>query len=100
MTEQDAYDVRGIVTMVALAKLMRRRSQAAYWRAAGQHLARLHHRHSREFWLELIRDHCGLSSARSYELIAIARGKKTLAEVQKGTAERVKKHSKNKRGPY
>lgn len=96
MAEQDERDVRAIVAMVALAKLMRRRSQAAYWRAAGQHLVRLRRRHSREWWLELIKNRCHLASARAYELIAIAEGKTSLVNIQKGTAKRVKKHRENK----
>lgn len=96
MIERDAYDARAVVAMIALAKLMRGRSQVAYWRAAGQHLDRLRRRHSREWWLELIKEHCHLSSARAYEIIAIAEGKKSLAELQKSGAKRVKKHRENK----
>lgn len=96
MNERDERDVRAVVAMVALAKLMKGRSEQAYWRAAGQHLARLRDRRGREYWGTLIKDHCGLSSRRSYELISIAAGKKTLTELQKNTAVRVKKHRKNK----
>ncbi len=93
--DQDAHDVQGIRTMVAIARGRRGtgRSEQAFWRAAGQHLERLAYR--RAGWEELVKTECGISRSRANELIQIGRGK-SLTEARSKTAERVKKHRENK----
>jgi hypothetical protein len=84
-------DIRAVQVCLRLARLMRRRSPGAYYLAAGQHLARLRRRTNRDRWLELVRDGCGLSPRRAYELMEIAAGAKTLAEQRFEKLVRVRK---------
>jgi hypothetical protein len=93
--DRDHHDIRGVLTMLALARLMKGRSQAAYYRAAGQHLASLRRRRSQAEWIELIRTYCGLSRRRAYELMAIAAGK-SLAELREQGRKRAQKSRKRR----
>ena len=58
--------------------------------AAGQHLKTLKAEHTGSWseWEALLRDRVGIGKSRASELMAIADGTKTLAEVRAGTAER------------
>jgi len=58
--------------------------------AAGQHLKTLKAEHTGSWseWEELLRDRVGIGKSRASELMAIADGTKTLAEVRATTAER------------
>jgi len=84
-------DIRAVQVCLRLARLMRGRSPGAYYLAVGQHLARLRRRTNRDRWLELVRDGCGLSPRRAYELMEIAAGAKTLAEQRIDAAARARK---------
>ena len=61
--------------------------------AAGQHLKTLKAEHTGSWseWEALLRDRVGIGKSRASELMAIADGTKTLAEVRAGTAERTAK---------
>jgi len=80
--------------MLRLARLMRGRSEGAYYRAAGQHLAHLRRRTDRETWIDLVRRECQISPRRAYELMEIAAGTKSLKEQRFAKAKRVRKARK------
>jgi hypothetical protein len=64
-----------------------------YYVAAGIHLRTLKSQAPNPAaWEQLIKSRCGLSRSRAYDLIAIADGRKTVAELRLGTAERMRKH--------
>ena len=100
LTEADMANAMAANQMLALAKLMRGKSEHAYYRAAGQHLARLHHNHSNE-WAELLRRECNLSPRRAAELMSLAKlsgpaVKDAFLEFRKADAERHKKARRSK----
>jgi hypothetical protein len=84
-------DIRAVQVMLWFARNRRGRRPDPFYRAAGQHLARLRSRTSREYWIELVREECRLSPRRAYELMEIAAQAKTLADLRFGKAERVRK---------
>ena len=64
-----------------------------YYTAAGIHLKTLKKKAPNQAaWEQLIKSRCGLSTSRAYELIQIADGRKTVAELRLGTAARMRKH--------
>ena len=64
-----------------------------YYTAAGLHLKSLREDSpSKAAWENLIKSKCGLGTSRAYELIQIADGRKTVADVRLDTAERVREH--------
>jgi len=85
-------DIRAIQVCMRLTRLMRGRSEAAWFKAAGQHLQRLRQHCSRTDWIELVRTECGLSSRRAYELMEIAAGK----SVQEHRAELRRRQKKSR----
>jgi hypothetical protein len=63
-----------------------------HYTAAGIHLKALRDGSpSKAAWEELIKSRCGLGASRAYELIAIADGRKTVADVRLGKAESMRK---------
>jgi hypothetical protein len=93
--DRDHHDIRGVLTMLALARLMKGRSQRAYYIACGAHLALLRRRRSQAEWVELIGTYCGLSRRRAYELMAIAAGK-SLDQHREQGRKRTEKSRRNK----
>jgi hypothetical protein len=87
-------DIRAVRVLMFLARVMRGRSEGAYYRAAGQHLAHLRRKTSREYWIELVREECHLSPRRAYELMQIAEDAKALKELRLQKAARVRKTRK------
>lgn len=87
LTDADHYDLRAVVTMLALARQRRSNKREAFYKAAGQHLAHMRGNKHTEHFAELVRRHCGIGLARAYELIAIGRGK-PLAELRAEKAGR------------
>ena len=65
--------------------------------AAGLHLKTLREGSSKAAWEKLIKRKCGIGTSRAYELIQIADGKKTVAEVRLGTAKRMRRLAEKKR---
>jgi hypothetical protein len=60
--------------------------------SAGIHLRALRDAHPKKAeWEKLIRSKCGLGASRAYELIQIANGRKTVAELRLSKAESVRK---------
>jgi len=88
-------DIRAVQVCMRLSRLMRGRSEAAWFKAAGQHLQRLRQHCSRSDWIELVRTECGLSSRRAYELMEIAAGK-SVQEHRTQLRQRQKKSRKIK----
>jgi len=63
-----------------------------YYIAAGLHLKKLRdHAPSKADWEELIKNRCGLGTSRAYELIQIADGRKTVADVRSAKAQSMRK---------
>jgi hypothetical protein len=61
--------------------------------SAGLHLAKLKERcPDQATFLALVKDKIGIGKSRTYELLQIADGRKTVEEVRAGTAERQEKH--------
>jgi hypothetical protein len=48
---------------------------------------------SKAEWERLIKARCGIGTTRAYQLIEIADGRKTVADVRLGTAKRMRKHA-------
>jgi hypothetical protein len=88
----DHANVRAVNVMMLLAKMRLEagRSPAPWYRAAGQHLARLRRGRGKSKWAQLVRDECGIGTSRAFELIALGRGK-ALAEARAENSGRVKK---------
>jgi hypothetical protein len=62
-----------------------------HYKAAGIHLKALRDGSpSKAAWEELIKSKCGIGASRAYDLIAIADGRKTVADVRLGTAKRMR----------
>lgn len=70
--------------------------KAACYRDAGVHLAALKHGRDGATWADLVQRFCPVSVSRAYELMAIAEGKKTVADVRAAGAFRRRKHSRKK----
>jgi hypothetical protein len=69
-----------------------------YYAAAGLHLKTLREESpNKTAWEKLIRSKCGLGASRAYELIQIADGRKTVADVRLANAEPVRKHTEKRR---
>jgi hypothetical protein len=67
-----------------------------FYKAAGLHLKTLKERMPNgETWEQFVKDKCGVSYQRAYELICLADGKITLAEMRERGRERVSQHRKN-----
>lgn len=64
--------------------------------AAGQYLATLKKEHTGNWneWKAMLKDRVNLSTSRAGELMAIADGRKTVAETRAATAKRAAKHAK------
>src|SRR5262245_13363582 len=64
-----------------------------YVTAATQHLKKLYLGcRSQKIFLALVQEHCGVKRSRAYELLMIAKGDKTIAQVRSETASRVAAH--------
>jgi hypothetical protein len=68
-----------------------------HYASAGILLNELRDGRSKAEWAELLKTKCDLSVTRAYELIAIADGRKTVAEVRLANAKRVQKHAEKRR---
>jgi hypothetical protein len=68
-----------------------------YYTAAGLHLKELKEGKSKAEWAKLIEAKCGLGVRRAYELISIANGRKSVADIRLGHARRVQKHAQKRR---
>jgi len=69
-----------------------------HYKAAGIHLKALRDGSpSKAAWEKLIKSKCGIGTSRAYDLIAIADGKKTVADVRLGTAKRMRRLAEKKR---
>jgi len=69
-----------------------------HYKAAGIHLKALRDGSpSKAAWEKLIKSKCGIGTSRAYDLIAIAEGKKTVADVRLGTAKRMRRLAEKKR---
>jgi hypothetical protein len=91
LTERDQENIRGVTTMLYLARAPSMRGrEAPYYRAAGQHLDYLRRNHSQADWIAIVREHCYLGPRRAYELVAIARGL-AVRELRAKTSARVRK---------
>jgi hypothetical protein len=96
----DHANVRAVTVMMRLARMRLEagRSPAPWYRAAGQHLVRLHRGRGKRKWAQLVRDECGVGLTRAFELVALGRGK-TLAELRAENSGRVKKSRSRKALP-
>jgi len=98
----DTDNVRAVNVMVQIARARTRRKQgnpAPFWRAAGEHLARLRRSHTKTIFAEIVREHCNVGLSRAYELMALAGGK-SLTELRAQAAERARRwrHGRMSRG--
>jgi hypothetical protein len=100
LTERDQENIRGVTTMLYLARTPAMRGrEAAYYRAAGEHLARLQQNHRAAEWISIVREYCHLGPRRAYELVAIARGL-AVRELRARTSARTQKSREIKaKGP-
>jgi hypothetical protein len=99
LDERAFHHIRAVRTMLALARMrsiQHRGAEAAYYRAAGEHLERLRQFRNREEWTEILFYELDLSPSRAYELIALARGSTTLEALRFHKAASMKKVRKNK----
>ena len=64
-----------------------------FYAAAGLHLKALREGKSKAAWEKLIKNKCDLGTSRAYELIAIADGRKTVADVRLAGAKRAARHA-------
>jgi hypothetical protein len=88
-----AGNITAIKTMVGLARFTNKRGlKAAAYKAAGLYLERLRIGRTKAEWVDLVQVNCGLSVSRAYELIAVAKGTKSLKDTQVATAARRRKH--------
>jgi hypothetical protein len=62
-----------------------------YQRSIGQHIAAIKAERPDD-WLQVVESECALGRSRAYELLAIANGRKTTAQVAAASTERSKKH--------
>ena len=88
----DHYNVCAVNTMMRLARICVEagRSPAQWYRAAGQHLARLRQGRTKAKWGKIVADECGLCLSRTYELVALGNGK-PLEDLRAGNSSRAKK---------
>jgi len=90
LTDREQDDARGARVMLRLARLVCG-SRMAFYRAAGGHLEALRRHRDRAEWAEIIRHECALRPSRAYELMALARGDRTLEALRKSARDRQRK---------
>ena len=89
----DADKIEAVRTMLALARVTAKPGLcSAAYRDVGVHLQRLRHDRRKVDFVDLVQTCCGLSASRAYELMAVASGAKSLAEVRRASAARRRKH--------
>ena len=95
LTDRELGDAHAARGMLKLAKITRR---AAFYRAAGLHLARLRGDWPKDTWQEIVHHEAGLRPSRAYQLIALANGKQSV-EAQRQSARERKRKSRDKSTP-
>ena|SRR5882672_6056125 len=98
MTEEIYQDnIAAVRFMLRLAHFTGKRGlKAACYLAAGQHLAELRKDRDREEWADIVQRECPVSVRRAYQLMAIAAGRKPLADLRSETAARERKNYRRK----
>ncbi len=97
--DSDWNNVKAIRFMLKLAHITDKPGlKAACYRDAGAHLGFLRHAHTRDDWADLVQRQCPVSVRRAYELMAVASGTKSLAELRAETAARRRKTYRKKSG--
>jgi hypothetical protein len=90
-------NINAVRFMLRLAHFTGKRGlKAACYVAAGHHLAELRKGRDREGWADIVQRECPVSVRRAYQLMAIAAGKKPLAELRSETAARRRKNYRRK----
>jgi hypothetical protein len=89
----DEMLVRRITSMLFIGKLHRR--SPGYYREAGLALLMLRTDKPGQLWARIVREHCGISPRRAYELMQLG-ASKSLEALRKETSARVRKHRKSK----
>jgi hypothetical protein len=93
----DADTIAAVRTMLALARVtLKLGLRNAAYRDVGLHLERLRHGRPKVEFVDLVLTCCELSVSRAYELMAIAKGKKSLASTRAATAARRRQHYSRK----
>jgi hypothetical protein len=93
LTPRERHHVNGVVAMLRLARITAKPGlKRACYRDAGVYLARLRRDRPKAEWAEILREDCGLSVSRAYDLMAVAEGKKRLDQLRAETAARRRKH--------
>lgn len=85
-----------ITTLIAKGDAATEKAEQFYI-AAGRHLAELKERKPDDrTWDEYVKEKCGIGKSRAYELIAIADGRTSIAEVRAEKAESVRRVRENR----
>jgi len=99
LTIADEENIKAVRIMLHMARNRIASKREPFYKAAGQHLERLHYGKGTEVWAELVRQHIGIGLARAYELVALGAGKLSMKDLrlQKGASTRRWKASKRQK---
>jgi hypothetical protein len=93
----DDHDLLALKRATAMAFLARfYPNSPGYYREAGDALVKLRQGKTRDRFAQIVREFCGLSSRRCYELMELAAGKKTPAGMRAAASARMRKHRQKK----
>jgi hypothetical protein len=89
----DAENIEAARTMLALARCTAKPGlRNACYRDTGVYLQRLRHDRPKLDFIDLVQTCLPLAASRAYELMAVAKGTRSIAETRKATAARARKH--------
>jgi hypothetical protein len=94
-------NVNAVRTMLKLAHVTAKPGlRLACYLAAGQHLRALRKNRAKAEWANIVQRECPVSVSRAYELIAIADGRKSVADVRSANAARVRTNYRKRSKAY